>query len=1061
MRNHKQLYRVVGGLSRKVAIFPGAFLTALSLLVCSVNTVSARKSQQDTGPKRVSVEHSTPADKAVIKGDKLRAEWKAESLRMAIRKYKEAQLYWHHAQDSRREAETLKRLGDIYSILSNYQIAIEHYEMSLQLARNASVRQLEVDVLNQISNAYLETANVKQALPYCRQAQEISGRIEYRRGLAEALDALGVINSISGDMPRAEENFNQALALWPQVNYEEGLASTLLNLGYLHGNLGNMQLSLDFYGRALAVSESIRDQRKQALTLTAMGGIYTLQGEKQKALNLHNQALTLFRTMGNRNGEAASLNGIGYLYDDLGEKNKALKSYARALQLYQSTGNRNYAAITLGYIGRVHFAQGEKDKALQFYYQKLATSRAVQDRRMESYSLRDIGNVLSSTKEKEKALDYYKQALALSQEVMDRRGAAYIINSIGSIYEQLGSKLQAIEHYQQALPLMQAMADRRGEVVTLFNIARAERELGRLTDARIQIEKSLDLIENLRTKVASPSLRISYLETVYQHYEFYIDLLMRMHRQNPAGGFAAQALEASEHARARTLLENLIEAHTAIRQGVAPELLAEETRIQQQLNQKAEQQTRLLSGKFTPEQAAAIKREVEILLAQYEEVEARVRDKSPRYAALTQPRQLALSDIQKELDPDTLLLEYSLGGERSYVWAVTATSIDSFELPGRSEIEAAARDLYELLAGGKARAKNETPAEQKARQARSIAAYPAAASKLSAILLEPLASLLERKRLVIVADGILQYTPFTALPAPVRTGSNPASWQPLIVSHEVVMLPSLSTLAVLRQEVRNRPQAKKAVAVIADPVFERDDPRVRAVMNKVPLPLRDQSGQSREARLNRGQLEKAAREVGTDDDPLSFERLPFTLQEAEAIFAIMPKADTMRAVGFDASLKTALDPELRQYRVIHFATHGLLNNSHPELSGIVLSLIDKTGRPQDGFLRLNEIYNLDLPAELVVLSACQTGLGKEARGEGLIGLTRGFMYAGVPRIVASLWRINDRAAAELMRHFYEAMFIQHLPPAAALRAAQIKMWQTREWRFPHYWAAFVLEGEWH
>jgi len=210
--------------------------------------------------------------------------------------------------------------------------------------------------------------------------------------------------------------------------------------------------------------------------------------------------------------------------------------------------------------------------------------------------------------------------------------------------------------------------------------------------------------------------------------------------------------------------------------------------------------------------------------------------------------------------------------------------------------------------------------------------------------------------------------------------------------------------------------------------------------------------------LNDRQLK--TQRLGSDAEPVKFERLPFTLQEAEAIFKAVPEAETKRAIGFDANLSAVLDPELRQYRIIHFATHGLLNNSQPELSGIVLSLVDRLGRPQDGFLRLNEIYNLDLPAELVVLSACRTGLGKEARGEGLIGLTRGFMYSGVPRVVASLWRIDDRAAAELMSAFYEAMFTQHLTPAAALRAAQIKMWQTSNRQFPHYWAAFVLHGEW-
>lgn len=998
---------------------------------------------------------SALADAAASAGDRLRAEWRAGSFRAAVQKYSEALHYRRVAGDARGQISSLQRLGDVHSILSNYEVAIGHYGKALQLARSLPDRQTEVDVLNRMSSTYLETANVRKALPYSQQALEISSRTGYRRGAAESLNNTGWGHSISGDVLRAQEDFSRALGIWQEVGHDEGLAYTLLNLGYLHANLGNMENSLSFYGRALEISRAVNNQQKQALTLTAMGGVYALQGEKQKALNFHDQALKLFRVIGNRSGEAATLNGVGYLYDDLGSKTEALKLYVMALHLYRAVGNQNYAAITLGYIGRVHFALGDKGEALKFYRQKLVTSRTVQDRRMESYTLRDIGNVLGSTSEKESALGYYEQALTLSREVMDRRGEAYILSSVGSVHEQLGNRPKALEFYRQALSLIRAVADRRGEVLTLFNVARVERDLGRLADARARIEKSLDLIEYLRTRVASPSLRISYLETVYQHYEFYIDLLMRLHRQSPAAGYGVLALEANERARARVLLENLIASGTDIRQGVDPGLLAEERGVRQQLNQKAEQQTRLLSRRFTPEQASAIKKEVETLLARYKEVEAKVRDKSPRYAALTQPRQLRITDIQKELDQETVLLEYSLGAERSYVWAVTPTSVDSFELPGRSEIEAAARQLYGLLAARDAR-NNGGPSSKQPSPPETD--YPPAAAALTRILLEPVASLLARKRLAIVADGILQYIPFAALPEPRRATADAAAAVPLVVAHEVVMLPSLSTLDVIRDEVRGRAQGSKAVAVIADPVFESDDPRVRNARPEGATTSQSRAAQRNRAGLRRGQRPGAARQVV--DAPVTFQRLPFTSQEAEGILSVVPPAEARRAVGFDASLRTALDPELRRYRVIHFATHALLNNLHPELSGVVLSLVDRAGRPQDGFLRLNEIYNLDLPAELVVLSACQTALGKEARGEGLIGLTRGFMYAGVPRVVASLWRIDDRAAAEFMRYFYEEMFLRRLAPAAALRAAQIKMWKRAEWKFPHYWAAFVLEGEW-
>ena len=253
-----------------------------------------------------------------------------------------------------------------------------------------------------------------------------------------------------------------------------------------------------------------------------------------------------------------------------------------------------------------------------------------------------------------------------------------------------------------------------------------------------------------------------------------------------------------------------------------------------------------------------------------------------------------------------------------------------------------------------------------------------------------------------------------------------------------------------------RQPAPKSVAVFADPVFRNDDPRIN------PSQIRVETARAKQSPAPTGELaatsdiERSARDAGLN----SFVRLRFSRQEAEAIAAFAPQQKRLTALDFVASHETAQSADLSQYRIVHFATHGLLNSQQPELSGIVLSLVDERGQPQDGFLRLHEIYNLKLNADLVVLSACQTALGKEVRGEGLIGLTRGFMYAGAPRVVASLWRVDDRATAELMKRFYQGMLKEGLRPAAALRAAQVSMLKEKRWSAPHYWAAFTLQGEW-
>jgi CHAT domain-containing protein len=255
-----------------------------------------------------------------------------------------------------------------------------------------------------------------------------------------------------------------------------------------------------------------------------------------------------------------------------------------------------------------------------------------------------------------------------------------------------------------------------------------------------------------------------------------------------------------------------------------------------------------------------------------------------------------------------------------------------------------------------------------------------------------------------------------------------------------VNLPSASALVALRRDQPKREYTAE-LAVLADAVFQSDDARLKQNAHKSTPGAADD-------------LIRSAKEVGT----LAFSRLPFSRQEADAIVARVGEVRSLKALDFAASRETVSN--LSQYLIVHFATHGLLNSQHPTLSGIVLSLYDKEGRPVDGFLRAHEIYNLNLNAELVVLSACRTALGQEIRGEGLVGLTRGFMYAGTPSVVASLWDVRDEATSELMSRFYERMFKDRMRPAAALRAAQVSMLKEKRWGKPYYWAGFILQGEW-
>jgi CHAT domain-containing protein/Tfp pilus assembly protein PilF len=727
------------------------------------------------------------------------------------------------------------------------------------------------------------------------------------------------------------------------------------------------------------------------------------------------------------------------VYGELGDTQNRLATYDRAAAIYQSVGDID--PVLVSNFGTTYAKLGQYQRALDIHLKVLEKRRVLQEPLGLGITLRNIGDCYAHLGDKQKALDFFNESLVYMQKAGNHFNTASTLVNLGLIYESLGQKEKALDYLEQGLKVRQNINDEKGVASTLFYIARVERDLGNLSDARKRIETALEIVEKLRTRVASQQLRAMFFASVQQFREFYIDLLMRLHKENPSLHLDAAAFNASETGRARSLLELLSEANAEIHHGVNPELLERKRSLEESIAGKAESQVKLLSEKHTEDQATAAARELAALTTEYEQVKARIRDTSPRYAALTQPLPLNLEETQKQvLDAGTLLLEYSIGEQKSFLWTVTPESIKTYELPNRAVVEPLARRVYELLTARNQNVANESIEERRQRLESADAEYLKAAASLSQTILGPAAGELKNKRLLIVSDGVLQFVPFTALP-------DPTSARPLVMDHEIVTAPSTAVVALLRQETTNRKPAPKTLAVFADPVFSTDDSRVL---------IAKRAHAAREEKTSGTDAVRSASEVGLGD----LRRLRFSRQEADAITRYATHDLKLEAVDFQANRTLATSAELGQYQIVHFATHGLINNTHPELSGVVLSLVDEKGRPQNGFLRLYDLYNLKLSADLVVLSACQTALGKEIRGEGLVGLTRGFMYAGAPRVVASLWQIDDRATAEFMKRFYEGMLGQKLRPAAALRAAQVSMSQDPRWHQPHYWAAFTLQGEW-
>jgi CHAT domain-containing protein/Tfp pilus assembly protein PilF len=853
-------------------------------------------------------------------------------------------------RDGAGEADAHIHIGLALEQLGRYQEAIASYDRSLEICRARNDRWGEAITSQNLCLIRNRLGELREAIRCYEHVLPLLE--EVGESDAEVFNGLGGAYSRLGEPEKARELYTQSLEKRRALGDRAGEAAMLNNLAVLSADQDDLGKALVYYGQALEAVRQLGDRKWEARVLSNLGGAYLDLGEPGRALDLFNEALPIRRDLHDKGGEAATLRLLGDAQDRLGDVPAAMKSYERSLAIARDMGDRAGEALSLGQLAEGHLSAGDLNRALELF----------------------------------------AESAALHRELENRYGLAFALQRTGEVEARLGQREKALTALGEALDLRRLSRDVAGQAETLTSLAEVESGLGRLQVALAHAEEAIRLVESVRTTVADPGLRASFLARRRRTF----DLAIRLHMDL---GHAEAALALSERARARSLLDLLQEARTDIRQGIPPELREREASLAYQLGSTARQ----LRASPSEEKQAQLQRELTELLAKSDLLVDQIRRSNPRYAVLDQPP-LDAAGIRSLLDPQTVLLEYTLGEEKSFLWLVTPERVESFELPGRVEIESAARRSYEDVRN----------LEKEDAEAHLV---------LSRLLFGKVADRLHCQRLVIVADGALQYVPFAVLPDP----EDPSV--PLVAGHEIVLLPSASVLDVQRRMFAGRPPAEKAVAILADPVFNSWDSRL-------------------------------AKPVRTGEPALRLQRLPATGREAESIAKLLPSDQVFLALGARASRATALSGDLSKHSKVHFATHGMIHADTPRLSFLALSMFDENGQPQEGVLGLSDVYNLELQADLVVLSGCETALGREIRGEGLVGLTQGFFYAGAERVMASLWRVEDRATAEFMTRFYRAMLKDRLPPAAALRSAQRSIRGESPWQDPYYWAPFVLQGDW-
>jgi tetratricopeptide (TPR) repeat protein len=792
-------------------------------------------------------------------------------------------------------------------------------------------------------------------------------------------------------------------------------------------NLGDTPAAIEEMKRALALFRQVGRRDRESRALNRLGDLSRKVGEVVESEAYFKEAIPIANETKDAQCIADLMNNSALLMLVLGRYEEAIEKLEAAIPAAQEIDSSNIETALHHNISLAWRNLGVYDKGIDSQLRAVALSRKNLPVRRVANNLYALAVAYWEAGDRARAEEALRESLTTWEKTDDRPGVARALALLGRIQHLAGEPEKAVENFARAVPLLAEVKNRSGEIGVLIAWAQLEIDRGALDDALLKLDRALELarlIVNRNSEAEALYVRALALQKKGNFEEAIASISTAIEIvETMRGSIARSELRTSYLATVRSYFDLHIELLQRSGQTAAAFGVSEQSRARTLLESLAESASKIRKG--VSSELLARERSLQAQVNAKEiyrgQVVAKEGEKSARAVALTKEvarlldewkdakaKVRAASPAYAELRrPEPVTIE----SVRSLLDADTV--LVEYHLGERRSwawvIDARSIRVHELPPAGKI-----NPLARRFHEQLSSDGTEPDAKPLFEAIWKPLR--VRGKRVLIVADGALYYVPFAAL----SDGG-----EPLLVKHEIAYLPSASVLHAIRRESR---RVGTTAAVFADPVFSKND-----------------------ARFGRPELLAAARGD-------AYQRLRFSRKEAEAIVAVAP--GSFEAVDFDASKTTLLERDLRKYRILHFAAHGSLDTERPELSGLVLSLVDRNGKPVDGYLRLHEIYNLELDADLVVLSACRTALGKEVYGEGLIGLTRGFMYAGASRVVSTVWNVDDRSSALLMQRFYSAMLTERTAPAAALREAQLALYRQARWKNPHYWAAFALQGEW-
>lgn len=966
-------------------------------------------------------------------------QWNSEAIRSSVALFLDASENWLLAKKPAKAANCLQEASRLHLMLGENESALK----LLKSARKISVSNVLLIEKSRseslLSIVYQKMGNKTKSKEFLDEALKHSFITGDAQSIAMANFSGAEFYYTQNEFNRSIEHYQKSINLWKELGNSREQADSLVYCAYAHMVLGEPIEGLAKAKDAESIFAEINNERGMKLSQIAIGHLLSAMDNKQSALNYYQKANQNFPDDLDLSERAALFNGLGLIYEDYGEYDLSLSYRKKALTLFQREKYLYGQLSSMHSLIKLFYLQGDVEKAEFYTNEAKRLAARLKDNYFLAIVYKEVGDYFLFFSADSKALEYYQKSLGSSRISGYKSNIALVLDRLGTIYLKRGKLKLARNSFKESLEISEKIINRFSEAQTLFGFARLDFVENRFDSALENVRKSIEITESLSSNVLNSKLKRTYFSNVFERYELYIGLLMEAHKRHPTAGFAIQALQVSERSRSRTMVELLALSNANFAADANPEIVRREREVRRSLNLKTDKLSELLSLNSSQIESNELDREIDQLEFELAEIEGTLKQNSPIYASISQPADFDVAEFQGQiLDENTVLLEYSFGQTHSYLWVVGKNQVESFVLPSRVEIESKIENLRTLI---EARDKkpDESIDEFQSRVSNADRDYPTTARELSEILLGQIGEKLAGKQLIVVADGKLNYFPISALPLPTSQTD-----EPLLISNPVIYEPSASVLSRLVKSNKQKHSVSKDLLIFSDPVFSQSDSR----FSNEPV-----------SKISSIVDSNSTADLHVVDSLHEFPRLPESKIEAESISQIIGSSSSESFTGFDATRDKFLNSDLSRYKVIHFATHGLIDENRPELSGIVFSRFGKDSQKLEEFVRLNDIYGLRVRADLVVLSACETGVGKDIKGEGLMSLNNAFLQVGAKTVLSTLWKVDDSATLEFMKIFYGIMANENLTAASALHKTKIKMRETGRFRSPYYWAAFIIQGD--